>query len=287
MMKIIDTHCHIYPEKIAHKAVDTVEAFYDRLPRDPFDGTAAELVRSGHEAGIGHFVVFSVATTPQQVSSINRFIAREVAAYPGEMTGLGAMHLESDDYERDLQEIEALGLKGVKLHPDIQKFEADEARAMKVYEMCEERMPICIHAGDRRYNFSGPERMARIAENFPHLRLICAHMGGWSVWEQASEILWKYDNILVDCSSSLYWLGPERSKKVIRRYGADRVLFGTDYPFWPQKEEIQDLCGMGLKEEELEKIFWKNAAELYHVEMDGAATPDIAGKTGQQEESKE
>ena len=272
MIRIIDSHCHIYPERIAMRAVESVETFYEHLPRQPWNGTAEELVRSGRDAGISHFVVFSVATTPHQVSSINRFIAEEVSRSGGCMTGLGAMHLDSENQERDILEIEALGLKGVKLHPDIQKFEAHEPRAMEIYARCEGRLPICIHAGDRRYGYSNPDRMEKIAKAFPRLQLICAHMGGWSVWEEAAERLSKYPNVLVDCSSSLYWLKPEVARAIIRKYGSRRVLFGTDYPFWPQKPEIEDLLKLGLKDDEYEDIFWRNAADVYQLTFDDHAT---------------
>ena len=268
-MRIIDSHCHIYPERIAPTAVEAVEKFYDYLPRQPWDGTVEDLVRSGNAAGITHFIVFSVATNPRQVSIINHFIARSVENSSGCMTGLGAMHLDSDDYARDLAEIESLGLKGVKLHPDIQHFCADDPRAMEIYALCEGRLPVCIHAGDKRYDYSNPERMCRILEKFPRLQLIAAHMGGWSVWEEAAERLSAYPNVLVDCSSSLYWLKPETAERLIRLYGSERVLFGTDYPFWPQDHEISDLLALNLNKEEFENIFWRNAARLYGLHFDG------------------
>ncbi|MBR4459144.1 MAG: amidohydrolase [Clostridia bacterium] len=264
MTRIIDSHCHIYPEKIAQKAVDAVEEFYGGLPRKPWGGTASELLRVGAEAGISHYVVFSVATSPRQVSSINRFIAQSVSESGGTMTGLGTMHPDSDDFARDLSEIEALGLKGVKLHPDIQHFEADDPRAFEIYRLCEERgLPVCIHAGDSRYDYSNPERLSRILESFPRLRMIAAHLGGWSVWENATERLARYPNLMVDTSSSIYWLGVDTTRRLIRMYGSERVLFGTDYPLWPQRPEIDDLLAMGLENEEYENIFWRNAVKLY------------------------
>ncbi len=269
MTRIIDSHCHIYPEKISLKAVEAVETFYEHLPRQPWNGTAVELVRSGNDAGISHFIVFSVATNPQQVSRINRFIARSVEESNGCMTGLGAMHPESDDFDRDLDEIEELGLKGVKLHPDIQHFPADDPRAMVIYAKCEEGgLPVCIHAGDRRYDYSNPERMEKIAKAFPDLKIQAAHLGGWSVWEEASLRLAQYPNVWVDCSSSLYWLEKGTARDIIRRYGSHRVLFGTDYPFWPQKRELEDLSALELTPDEMENICWRSAANLYGIRMD-------------------
>lgn len=268
MTRIIDSHCHIYPERIAPNAVEAVEKFYDYLPRQPWDGTVADLVRSGNAAGITHFIVFSVATNPHQVPIINRFIAKSVAESGGCMTGLGAMHLDSDDYDRDLDEIAQLGLRGVKLHPDIQHFDADDPRAMEIYARCEGRFPICIHAGDKRYDYSNPDRISKILSAFPRLQLIAAHMGGWSVWEEAAEKLSAFPNVLVDCSSSLYWLKPETARRLIHLYGSERVLFGTDYPFWPQDREISDLMALDLSHEEYENILWRNAARLYDLRFD-------------------
>ena len=274
-MRIIDSHCHIYPEKIATRAVAAVEDFYGGLPRQPWDGTAQALVRSGRAAGISHFVVFSVATNPHQVSSINRFISRSVQESGGAMTGLGAMHPDSDDFARDLEELQALGLKGVKLHPDIQHFNADDPRCMEICRLCEEAgLPVCIHAGDRRYGYSNPDRLVKLSRAFPALKLIAAHLGGWSLWEEASQRLADYPNVLVDCSSSLYWLRPETARGIIRSYGAERVLFGTDYPFWPQDLEIRDLLALDLTEAEYENIFWRNAARLYGLRFDEEAAAD-------------
>ena len=270
MTRIVDSHCHIYPEKIAPRAVGAVEDFYEGLPEAPMGGTAEDLIRAGGEAGISHFVVFSVATSPHQVSSINRFIARTVSGSGGAMTGLGTLHPDSGDFGRDLDEIEALGLKGVKLHPDIQRFRADDPRSMEICRLCEERnLPVCIHAGDRRYDYSNPEIIGRILEAFPRLRLIAAHLGGWSVWEEAAERLARYPNVLVDCSSSFWWLGQETSRRLIRLYGSERVLFGTDYPFWPLRHEVERLFALGLEPEEYENICWRNAAKLYGLLLDG------------------
>ena len=64
----------------------------------------------------------------------------------------------------------------------------------------------------------------------------------------------------------------EKARELIARLGADRLLFGTDYPFWPQRLEVGDLFSLGLTEDELEKICWRNAAKLYDLRFDEEAT---------------
>ena len=105
--KIIDSHCHIYPDKIAEKASANTGSFYE-LPSS-LDGKISTLIEHGKKAGIDHFIVQSVATTPKQVSSINNFIAESVAASEGLFTGLGTLHPDSENMAADVDEILALG----------------------------------------------------------------------------------------------------------------------------------------------------------------------------------
>lgn len=269
MRYIIDAHCHIYPDAIARKAVQAVDRFYDGLPADHHDGTVETLVKSGAAAGITHFVVHSVATSPRQVSSINRFIAGAEAQSGGAFIGMGTMHPESEDLRRDFEELTALGLRGVKLHPDIQRFNADDPRAMRIYEMCESSgLPVCVHTGDYRYDYSNPPRIKNILKAFPRLKFIGAHFGGWSVWEEAARALSDFDNIIVDSSSSFYAIKPEAARALIGIWTPQRVLFGTDYPLWPQGPDIEYLLKLGLSEDENERILWKNAAGLFGLSLD-------------------
>lgn len=77
---IIDSHAHIYPDKIAHKAARSIGDFYD-IDMD-LDGTVDMLLKVGDEAGVDKFLVHSVATTPHQVRSINSFIAKAYRSTP-------------------------------------------------------------------------------------------------------------------------------------------------------------------------------------------------------------
>ena len=261
--KVIDAHCHIYPDKIAEKASESTGHFYD-IPMC-LDGKISTLLEHGQGAGIDHFLVQSVATTPKQVSSINNFIATSVAQSDGNFTGLGTLHPDSEDILADVEEIITLGLKGVKLHPDIQKFKLDDFRMLKIYELCEGRLPLLIHTGDNRYDFSNPNRLIPILDIYKNLTVIGAHFGGWSIWEEATEKLCKYENFYVDSSSSLYAITPEKAKKLIEADGADRVLFGTDYPMWHPAEELERFMQIDLSEKEREDILYNNTAKLFGI----------------------
>ena len=265
---VIDAHCHIYPEKIAARAVAGTDAFYGTTARCP-QGTVAELLEVGKQAGTDHFIVQSVATTPKQVRSINEFIAANVAEAKGLLTGLGTMHPLCEDIRGEMEHLKGLGLKGVKIHPDIQAFPLDHPGFLEMYGICSEMgLPVLMHTGDYRYDYSNPNRLIPVLEQFPNLTVIGAHFGGWSIWEEATEKMAKYQNLYVDCSSSLPFMEhPEISVKLIRTYGANRVLYGTDFPMWSPVEEIDHFLALDLTEEERRLIFSENAKKLFGLNL--------------------
>jgi len=264
MYRIIDAHCHIYPPAIARKAAANTGRFYGGLPAT-CDGTVETLLKIGAQAGISHFLVHSVATKPEQVRSINEFIAREVESHPGLLTGFGTLHPASADLDGDIDHLFDLGLKGVKLHPDIQKFKLDDFRCLRIYDRCEGRVPLLIHTGDSRYDFSNPNRLLPILKIYRNLTVIGAHFGGYSIWEQAAELLAGTPNLYVDCSSTMFALDDEKVAALIRAYGADRVLFGTDYPMWSPLDEVENFMRLPLTDTERSQILHRNAEKLLGI----------------------
>ncbi len=258
----IDAHCHISPAAIARKAADATGRFYDGLPTT-CDGTVRALLEEGRRAGIGRFIVQSVATKPEQVRSINEFIAREMNRHPGVFIGLGTLHPESADIEGDFTHLLELGLHGVKLHPDIQRFKLDDYRCLKIFELCEGRVPVLIHTGDRRFDNSNPNRLLPILQIYRGLTVIGAHFGGYSLWQEAARQLHGVPNLYVDCSSTMFALDDAAVVELIRLYGADRVLFGTDYPMWSPEAELRHFMKLELSEEERRLILRENAERVF------------------------
>lgn len=262
---IIDSHCHIYPEKIAAAAVQGTDRFYGG--KAVCKGTVDDLLVQGAKAGIDKFIVQSVATTPAQVAKINEFIAAEVAKHPHTLTGLGTLHPDSADMAGDFEHLMSLGLHGVKLHPDIQGFKMDDYRCLKIYELCEKHhLPILMHTGDSRYDYSNPNRLVPILEIYTDLIIVGAHLGGWSVWEEADKKLVGFHNLYVDCSSCFNYMKKEDVKKIIYHYGVDKVLFGTDYPMWSPKKEMQCFLDLGFSEDELKLMFCENTKKVFDID---------------------
>ncbi|MCH5208037.1 MAG: amidohydrolase [Oscillospiraceae bacterium] len=255
---IIDAHVHIYPEKIADKAVMGIKDFYNM--HIEYDGRISTLLREGKAAGVDKFIVQSVATVFEQVCSINNFIAQSVSENP-ELIGFGTLHPDFPDIPKEVERIISLGLKGIKLHSDFQRFAIDDERAFPIYEAAEGRLPILFHMGDTKSDLSAPERLVKVIEKFPKLTVIGAHFAGWSMWERAEKAL-AGTGIYTDCSSTLYTLSPERAAGLIHKFGADKVLWGTDYPMWNYMDEINRFNALPLSDEEREMILGENAVKL-------------------------
>lgn len=259
---VIDFHAHIYPEKIAERAVESVGDFYG-IEMD-CQGTAADLLKQGEKCGARGYVVQSVAVTAERVEAINDYIAKECQAH-GEFFGFGTMHADYKDKIREAERLRSLGLRGVKIHPDTQMFDMDDERMFELYDYLRQNdLPLLIHCGDYRYDYSHPRRLKRILRLFPGLKAIGAHFGGWSVADLALEYL-KDEDCFVDTSSSFWMLGMKRAKELIREYGAERVLFGTDFPMWDMESELESFFKMDLTDDERHLILHKNAEKILKI----------------------
>lgn len=259
---IIDMHAHIFPLKLAERAAENIGAFYDIRMAHP--GSVPALLEAMARGGIDKALVHSVAMSAHQVTVINDFIHHEVTAHAGQLFGFATLHPDMENAYDEVTRTLSLGLKGVKIHSDMQRVSLLDPRMDALYEACQDRCPMLLHMGDERYAYDNPRMIPEILRRFPHLQLICAHMGGYSEWGEAREYL-KDENVLFDCSSTSFALGAEGWRDIIRFFGADRVMFGSDFPMWDPGKEVQLIRSIGLNEDELEKILYRNAQEYLGI----------------------
>ncbi len=267
--KIFDIHTHTYPEAIAEKAVTNLGAFYDFVPEGK--GTYADLSAQAPAYNVRGFLLFSVATNARQVQKVNDSIAAlaEQSRREGFLTvGFAGMHQDFPDFAGEIDRIEKLGLKGVKIHPDIQGVDIDDPKLIPLYELVEGRMPIYFHMGDDRpqYRFSEAKKLRRILDRFPRLEVVAAHLGGYRAAAEAVEYLSGDPNVWYDTSSALWYLSAEEASDIIAALGHDRVMFGTDYPVKNIATEVSLFSRLHLTEQQREDILWNNAVRFLHLE---------------------
>ena len=238
-MQIIDFHTHIYPEAIAAKAAQSIREFYN-IGNSHMEGTVQQLLQFGKEAGITHFVELPVGLKPDHVGRINDFLVDQVQNHP-EFTGFGTLHAAMTDLTEETQRLLELGLRGIKMHPDSQAFSIDDARLFPAYEILQAAgKPIIFHMGDHRFDFSHPARLRRLLEQFPKLKVIAAHFGGYSM-------MFMEDGVAED---------------FILRYGPERLVFGSDFPLWDPRDEVNRFLQLRLHPDQMEQIAYKTALNI-------------------------
>ncbi len=281
---IIDFHTHTFPKELAGRAISKLAA--SSRARNYLDGTAGALRASMEEAGVDYSVLLPVATRTGQQEDINRN-AIEVNRHSKE-TGLisfGGIHPENEDYREILRGLSENGVKGVKIHPVFQRVAIDDIRYLRIIECASENdMIVITHAGyDIGFpgeDFSSVRRIEKMLDIVKPRKMVLAHMGGWDCWEEVEERIVGRD-VWLDTAFSLLPIepapgtvrGPEENPpltgeqflRMVRRHGADRILFGTDSPWSGQKEMVAAIQGSGLDEKEQEAILGGNAGELLGI----------------------
>ena len=286
-MKVIDIHTHAFPEKVAAAAIQKLQGMSHTHPFT--DGTTAGLASSMAEAGIRYSVLQPVATNPKQVPHVNDSAIQ--INRRSEETGIlsfGCMHPDFEDWHGELARIAEAGLKGIKLHPVYQGVDIDDIRYLRILERAGELgLIVLIHAGwdvsflssDSDGGQALPGKILHAFRSVGPVTLILAHMGGWRCWEEAEELLSGTANVYIDTAFSIgamtpngdgYYRSPEdlamlnegQAVRVIRHFGADRVLFGSDSPWSSQADTLRTVLALALTEGEKAAVLYGNAARL-------------------------
>ncbi|MBR1930371.1 MAG: amidohydrolase family protein [Lachnospiraceae bacterium] len=272
---IIDMHTHTFPDKIAGYALAGMER--EILEKRGYDfhvrlkGTRDALSASTVKNGVDLSVVIPVATKPTQSVSINRF-AYETNAHweQTRVFSFGAIHPDNENYKEVLRDVKAMGLKGIKLHPDYQRVCFDDRRYLQIMDYASELgLVIVTHAGE---DFGLPEKVHctpdMVLEVLKHIqpdKLVLAHMGGLHQWDEVEEKLIGC-NVYLDTAFVTEERAPhleqEQFVRMVRNHGVEKILFGTDSPWSDQGEAIRKVQAMGFSQREQELILGENAKKL-------------------------
>lgn len=275
---IIDVHTHTFPDKIAAAAIDKLKHAGRIVPFS--NGTVQGLKDSMRRADIDYSMVLPVATNPTKVRSMNDV---SIAMMEDEqLIYFGCMHPDCEYWHEELDRIAKAGLKGIKIHPVYQDVDMDDERFVRILTRAGELgLTVITHAGDD-IGFPGvrrchPEMIVRALRKAGPVQLILAHMGGWKNWRDVERLL-PQENVLIDTAFALGELTPlnegdyteeerkllsqEEFCRIVRAFGSERVLFGTDSPWADQKKSVADILALKLTNEEKENILWRNAKKI-------------------------
>lgn len=258
---VVDFHTHVFPEKVAARAVAFLTETYGAQP--VVEPTVPHLLEAMDEAGIDIAVTVPVATRPDQVRSINDW-ARSICSE--RIVCFGSLHPGMEDPVAEVERVVEMGLKGLKFQPHFQEISPLDERLWPVYEAAEGRLLLLFHSGQEIRPIEAlratPEAYARLLARFPRLTLVLAHLGGYLMWNEVREHLLGRPLYLDTSYCPEESLPDAEMRQLILDHGVSRVLFASDFPWRRPKQDLERLLGLGLSPDEVEAIAWGNAAQL-------------------------
>lgn len=262
---LIDFHTHCFPDALATKAVEKL-SFASGGLENYTDGTVSGLKSRMESEGVNASVVLNIATNAHQQQKVNDFAAS--INNEKDIFSFGSVFPSSPDALHELERIKALGLKGVKLHPDYQGFSVDDEKFIPLYKKISSLGLITVFHAGFDYGFAPPygatpEKMAKALKYFDS-PVIAAHWGGVNCGEAVLKHLCGRD-IYFDTSFGYSMMPKYYAEKIIEKHGTDKMLFGTDTPWHTATMELRLLESLGLSEAEMDKITHKNAEKLLGI----------------------
>ncbi|MBU0606587.1 MAG: amidohydrolase family protein [Armatimonadetes bacterium] len=253
---IVDCHTHIFADDIAPKAMEALHAAYRAEPvaLPTVAGVLAHMAQSGVDVS----VICPVATKPSQVKPINDWL---LSLHEPKLMPFGAMHPHCDDAAAELDRLERAGVKGLKLQPFFQQFLLDDPRLAGLLDLIADRFLVLMHAGDEIFPLPEiqptPERLARLLDRFPKLRMIAAHAGGYKMWDEVEHELVGRD-LLFDISYTTDKAPLDQLRRIVLNHGTDKILWGSDFPWQSQMMALEGLRALGLSPEQERAILGDN-----------------------------
>lgn len=265
-VKKFDAHVHVIPDEKREEIIKNYGKD-DMWARGSIDILIEDMDKHNIDKAI--LLPINEGRLFYDMRKTNEFIANCVSKAPNRFVGFAdlqiidvyGMHEASYELEYAVKE---LGLKGLKIHPSNLNIPADDLRLVPVLRKAAElNIPVMYHSnpwGPGFYDVSSPDKINKMIKIFPDIEFITAHMGGNRHMDAIKSVT------MVDISYTLMDIvdiyGIEITNNILRKFGVDRLIFGTDFPERKYKDYFNILNKMDFTEEEVEKIAYRNIAEI-------------------------
>ena len=264
----IDVHTHVWPDRIADVVLERLveQLGIEAIGLNTVDSLKAHMKQSG----VDKSVVLGVVDRADQVRRANDWL---ISIQDDMLVPFGAMHPDLEDNAAEIRRLREKGIKGIKLHPMMNSFFPDDPRMFPVYEEMGDDMVLEIHSGRLPHTgegetvFSPPERVMSVVRQFPRLKVIALHLGGFYMLDEAERELIGRENVLIDTTwpPSLREVAAPTLSAIINKHGPDKVCFGTDYPLAGQGDGAEYLTELPLSDYHKERILGETAREFIGI----------------------
>ena len=258
----IDAHVHILPEDrrqgfIQYQGEDCTWAkaelnqYIEHM--DKYNIKKAILLPTND-----HYMYYETRKTNEYLSSIVKEYPDRFIAF-ADLNFNGSYILDSEPSELEYA-VKELGLSGLKIHPNNLNLDADDLRLIPILRKAAElNIPVMYHSNPSMSGFHdncSPDKINKMIKVFPDIKFITAHMGGMKYLDAWSGCTWVDISFVLPELVELY--GIEQTNRILRMFGADRLIFGTDYPEISYEKYFEILNKMDFTEEEMKKIAYEN-----------------------------
>lgn len=258
---VIDFHTHAFPEEIAPKVMEKLSFTSGGLIPQT-DGTIKGLKELMKKDGVDKSVTLAIATNAKQQKAVNDYI---VSQKSDEIIPFGSVYPYAEDALEELERIKAMGMKGVKLHPEYQQFFVDDEFMKPIYKKISDLgLLLVFHAGEdfgypAPYHAT-PERLRKAAK-WIDTPMICAHWGSANMGEEVLKYLCDIP-VYFDTAFGYSSMPKDRAKRILDKKGVDKILFGSDCPWHAPSWDMRMIKTLELTQQEEDLIFYKNAIKL-------------------------
>lgn len=280
--EIIDCHVHTFAnDDIAAKIMASFNKLYDIEFRNPGNGTIPNVLKNMNEVGIDRTVMANFAP-PKILDGNNLWTIDTANSSEGRLVPLVNFHPDMEGrLAENFEKYVELGAKGIKLHPMAQGFDINDSRMDELYKKCSEsKFTILIHCGrvsNARLNeFSDFASIVPIIDKYPDIPIILAHMADGDK-ECVLKVSKQYENVYFDTSIVITgypeiarvnepsWLDDNEVVDIINEAGAEKILFGSDFPWGSSVHDVKRFMKLKLTDSQKKTILSENAKRLFRI----------------------
>ena len=273
---IIDFHTHIFGQAVRDERAKYIhdDPLFSELYSSPKAtlASAEDLIASMDEFSIDRSVVLNIAWSSSALChETNQYLLEAAARYPRRLTAFGMVRL--DDPHAALAEIEILaggGARGIgEIRPDVSWLQNPELVRPVIQAIADRRLLLLTHASEpigHQYQGKGcvtPQSLYGFLCAFPDLPIVCAHWGGGlPFYALMPEVRKSLQNVYFDSAASSYLYQPAVFRLVAALGGADKILFGTDFPVLKQGRLLKEIDSQPWAAGERDQFLAGNALRL-------------------------
>lgn len=251
---IVDFHVHL--GKVVRGWIKVLEK-YGITSEEQVEKNVEELIRDMDRFGVDKAVVFPNPRYPGEYREANDEIAEAQRRYPGRIVGF--CRVDPRNPKIAIEELErsilSLGLKGLKLHPVMEVFTPDHEYVIEVVKRAGDLgVPVLIHSGTG--SLDSPQRFYKLVEEAGETTLIIGH---FMAYPANVELAKKYENVYLETSGVI---APKVIELAVRDVGAEKILFGSDWPYLDLKFEMAKIEMSNISDDEKRLILGGNAEKI-------------------------